>query len=39
MQHVEGIILADIWAIEIKLSIIVDTYTYLCYTDKKSLIL
>ncbi len=28
--------ISDIWAIKIKLSVIVDTYTYLCYTDKKS---
>ncbi len=31
--------LSDIWAIGIKLSVIVDTYTYQCYTDKKSPIL
>ncbi len=31
--------LSDIWAIGIKLSVIVDTFTYLCYTDKKSPIL
>ncbi len=36
LQHIEGNIFSDIWAVEIKLSVIVDTYTYLCYTDKKS---
>ncbi len=28
--------LSDIWAVGIKLSVIVDTYTYLCCTDKKT---
>ncbi len=27
--------LSDIWAIGMKLSVIVGIYTYLCYTDKK----
>ncbi len=42
MQHAEGednILAIDIWAIWMKLSVIMNTFIYLCDTDKKSPIL